>query len=369
MKKFDKIPFEQIIAALLDNDKPFPPIYLHRFSDLEPKQAKALREAWPRVDAERRFNLIHDLDELASADTVVIFTETAEIALDDADAKIRAAAIDLLSSLEDATHTKQLVQLLTKDPSELVREHAAIALGFYMYLHEMEEINPEVGAQIEKALFDTFKSKEDANVRRRCMESLGYSSRKDMLIILEGAFHSSESQWIASALFAMGRSGLERWNSHILEALEGDDPEIVLEAARAAGELGITEAVPMLTKMVEDENKPGEAVYYAAIWALSAIGGQEVRETLEKVGEKAAEEDDEELISFLEDALENLDFAEKLENGLDMLDLDLEEMVRSGRMIDLEAPLADLEEEDEETPTDLPADNGHQPAKKKGKKH
>jgi hypothetical protein len=346
----------------LDNDKPFPAVYLHRFSDLDPNQEKILREAWPKVDVERRFNLIHDLDELATAETVVMFTEVAEIALEDGEAKIRAAAIDLLTDLEDSTHGKLLVQLLKEDTSDLVREHAAIALGFYVYLNALEEIDPKMAILVEDALITTFKSKESPDIRRRCLESLGYSLRNEVPIIIEGAYHSDKTDWVSSALFAMGRSGLERWYDHVLESLSRDEPEILLEAARAAGELYIADALPALLKLVEAENYQGEALQYASIWALSQIGGDQVRDTFDELAAKADEEGDEELLSFLDDAMENLEFNQDMENDLELLEIDLEEMARSGRLIDLDNPTDGEDEENSSPAVDEP------PSKEKKRK-
>lgn len=365
MKKYEKISFEQIVSELLDNENPFPPVYLHRFSDLDPKQVKVLRDAWPRVDAERRYNLIRDLDELASAETVVMFTDAAEIALDDSEAKTRAAAIDLLTSLEDTGNALRMVKLLTKDPNEMVREHAAIALGFYMYLYALEEIEPKTGDLVKEAVLNTFKSQDALSVRRRCLEALGYSDHKEVDDILERAFHSNDAEWVASSLFAMGRSAQIHWQDHILEALERHESEIVLEAVRAAGELNLSDAEPALIHLIEDENVPGEAVFYATIWALSQIGGKNARETLEKLGEKAEEESDDELLSFIEDALENLDFNEDMDAGLDMLEMDLAEMA-GGRVVDLENLPDDFDEDDDAPKT---KDNGDSPAKKKRKSH
>jgi len=60
--------------------------------------------------------------------------------------------------------------------------------------------------------------------------------------------------------------------------------------------------------MLESEDN-GEIIS-AAIWSLSQIGGEDVQIILEKLLD---ETEDEELIEFLEEALENLAFTEDLE--------------------------------------------------------
>ncbi len=368
MKKFDKIPFEEIVAALLDNQKPFSAVYLHRFSDLEPKQVKVLREAWPKVETERRYNLICDLNELASVETVVMFSQAADVALDDAEERTRAEAIDLLTNLEDLTHGQHLIQMLKTDPSEGVREHAAIGLGFYVYMSEMEEIDPKLSEQVTVALLDTFKSKDSPAVRRRCLEALGYSSDPQVPILIEGAFHADKPEWIASALFAMGRSGMERWGDHIKEALEMDHPDILLEAVRAAGELSVTDARPTLLKMAALESTSNEALQYASIWALSQIGGDEVQEVFDEISKKAEEEEDEDMLEFIEEAQENLEFSQEVGANMDLWDMDPEEFTHDPRVIDLENmgdDLDEFEDEEEDEEEDHSPDNG----KKKHKHH
>ena len=43
------------------------------------------------------------------------------------------------------------------------------------------------------------------------LESLGYSSRPDVIKLIESALQRTESEWQASALTAIGRSADERW--------------------------------------------------------------------------------------------------------------------------------------------------------------
>jgi HEAT repeat protein len=102
----------------------------------------------------------------------------------------------------------------------------------------------------------------------------------------------------------MGRSADERWQATVLSMLDHRLPLLRAEAARAAGELEISEASPALFELVRD---PNAGVRAAAIWSLSQIGGEGVRETLENL---LAEADDDEETDFLETALDNLAFTE-----------------------------------------------------------
>jgi hypothetical protein len=72
--------------------------------------------------------------------------------------------------------------------------------------------------------------------------------------------------------------------------------------------------------MLEEEDD--EDVMSAVIWSLSQIGGEDVATYLEAV---LAETEDDDLIDFLEEALDNLAFTEDL-NRFDLLAVDPDEL-------------------------------------------
>jgi HEAT repeat protein len=125
--------------------------------------------------------------------------------------------------------------------------------------------------------------------------------------MIETAYASGNKGWIASALSAMGHSADERWEPQVLAMLENSLPTIRLEAARAAGELEIHQAVRELKDLLDD---PDQDVHDAAVWSLSQIGGEGVRETLEQMYE---EMDDDDEADYLSEALDNLAFTEDMQ--------------------------------------------------------
>jgi len=60
-KKF--LPFNEVVSALLDNNTPFSPTYLHRFSDITPEDLAELKKVWPQVNPDRRAAVLEDLEE------------------------------------------------------------------------------------------------------------------------------------------------------------------------------------------------------------------------------------------------------------------------------------------------------------------
>jgi HEAT repeat protein len=98
-----------------------------------------------------------------------------------------------------------------------------------------------------------------------------------------------------------------RWEMDILSMLDDKLPALREEAARAAGEVELKDAVPSLIELTEDSEKN---VRSAAIWSLSEIGGESARYTLEILFQEM--EDDQE-VEFLESALDNIAFTDGLQ--------------------------------------------------------
>jgi HEAT repeat protein len=301
------IPFDQVTSALLDNTKPFSPTYLHRFSDLTDGDIKELKNIWPKIEKERKSSLMIDLEELNNHDTLVCFDSISRIAIDDPDPRVRAVGINLLWECDDDRLVPRFIQIMHNDPDDVVRATAASALGMFIYLGELEEIPEKLLKQIETALLEVMNSKENTLVQRHVLEALGYSSREEVPGLIEKAYNMEDEQWQSSALFAMGRSADGRWEKHVLDRLDAQD-EILFEAARAAGELELESArQPLLDMLQSEKGELDEDLRDAVIWSLSKIGGEEVRDVLEKIMDES--EDDEE-IEFISNALDNLEFTE-----------------------------------------------------------
>jgi HEAT repeat protein len=299
-----EIPFQQLIEALLDADTPLHPRYLYRLSDLEDPELSILKSTWPRLPLWRRQALMEDIEDLSSRDTLLSFVSLASFAAQDEDAKVRLLAVHTLWDYDDNNLIPVFLDLLDVEHDPTVRAAVAGALGQFVYAGEVDEIPAATLQKIEDTLLDLMHSDQPDTVRRSALESLGFSSRDEIPALIEGAFASEDKDWKASALHAMGRSVNTEWNPHILTMLESPHPMLRSEAARAAGELEISEALPLLLELLED---PDETTRLASIWSLSQIGGEGVREILEQMYEEADEEQE---ISFLEDALDNLTFTE-----------------------------------------------------------
>lgn len=345
------IPFQQVLNFLLDMNKPFPPVHYHRFSDLSGNELNQFKEIWPKVDPDRRLAIAEDLEELVESDTLVSFDELAKFALEDSDPRVRATAVRIFWENEDPWLAGTFIKMMEKDADDVVRASAAAALGLFIYLGEMDKISPLLKKRVEDSLFAVHQGSDVPLVRRRALESLGYSSRQEVGPLLKAALKSHDTEWRASALFAMGRSADDQWSPTILQKLSDSDMEVQLEAVRAAGQLELVSAREPLLRMLDQTDELDEDVRMAAIWSLSQIGGENVRAVLEHMQEETEDEDE---ADFIELAIDNLALVQDIP-GIGMFDplagLDLE---GHARVVDLSEQENDGYENGDEADEDLP---------------
>ena len=315
----DPISFQTVLDALLDEKKDFPRRYLKEFSDIAPLELKTLLDIWPGVTLSRKQTLLEQLKTLAEADTLVSFDDFGRALLTDPDPSVRTHAIRLLHESEDLKLVPTYLNMLKDDSDTTVRREAANVLNLFVDLGELDEIPENIYHQVEDALLDSANSEDDVRVRRTALESLGYSSRPEVITLIESAFHREDPHWQASALQAMGRSADDRWTDDVLHSLVNDDDRIRRAAVEAAGDLAIAPARPILLEMLSEEEEPD--ITSAVIWSLSQIGGEDVRTYLENLLDQT---DDDDQLEFLEDALDNLAFTEDLAR-FDLLAFDPED--------------------------------------------
>lgn len=330
--------FDEIVAALRDESNPFPARYLYRLSGLEGEELGLLTRIWPDLSTARRLGLLEDMETLADSNTVMHFDAVNRIALGDEDARVRLAAVRSLWPSEQPALVPKLFDLLDHDEDTQVRAQAAAALGRFIYLGEVGKIPEATLKQTEERLLDVTESDADELIRRRALESLGYSSRAEVPDLIEEAYESDDDEWIGSALFAMGRSADDRWAPLVIERLNDSSVELSREAARAAGELELSEALPALVDLLQDEDSE---LRLAAAWSLSLIGGNGVAEALEELLERTEDEDE---IDLIENAIENLAFTQEMSdlNLMDFSPEDLKDMAHpNGDSADDENPTAE----------------------------
>ncbi|MBK9603629.1 MAG: HEAT repeat domain-containing protein [Anaerolineales bacterium] len=302
---------------LVNSDTDIPKNHLQYYSDLDPKSLQLFMDAWPRVKPTRKLLLLDELLIHLDTDTIVSYEEIGRALLDDSDGDVRSRAIRLLAESDDPKLASKFVDMFLNDADLAPRMEATTLLGEFILLGELEKLKESLQRKIEDAMIAVIRSEDNPSLRKRALEALSYSSRPEIAALIESAFERADPTWVASALRAMGRSHDERWNDDVVNRMLDDDPRIRFAAVEAAGELNIEDAGPILIKMLEDEEEDDDVVA-AAIWSLSQIGGDDARIYLLNLIENTEDED---LVEFLEDALENLEFNTEL-NKFDLLSLD-----------------------------------------------
>ena len=312
--------FQTVLDSLLAPGRDFPRKYLGHFSDIQPLELQTVLDVWERVNLDRKLSLLEGLESLSETDTLVSFDDFASTILNDPNASVRVLAIRLLDECDDVNLVPMYLNLLKNDPDVSVRAEAANVLNLFVDLGELEEISEEVYGEVRLALLESASSEKEARVRRRALESLGWSSHPEVIALVESSFEGEDVDWKVSALIAMGRSANDIWEDRVLRSLLDANNKIRRAAVQSAGMLSLKSARIPLLRMLQEED--AEEVMSAVIWSLSQVGGEDVGTYLETLLDRAEDDD---LIGFLEEALDNLAFTEDL-NRFELLSVDPDEL-------------------------------------------
>ncbi len=316
-----KLDIDTVLAHLADVERRPKLSTLFSLSDLGREELLRFQAVWDDLPTERRRWVARNLVELAEERVELYYHPIFRWLLGDPDPEVRVQAIEGLWEDEDVNLISPLARMLREDASEAVRAAAATALGRFVLLGELGEIEAALAMVAEKALLATIHTPEESvEVRRRAVEAVAYSGEFGIRDIIRNAYYDEDDLMRISAVFAMGRSADRYWRRVVMAELNSDQPAMRFEAARACGELELREAVPGLARLVEDEDIE---VRLAALWALGRIGGPEARRILLAHVESEVEA----IRDAAEEALEELAFGEDV----------------------LRFPIYDLDEDDEES--------------------
>jgi hypothetical protein len=301
MNSPELIPFEQVIAALLDPDRPFFGISIYRLSDLPADEAARLAQIWHEIPRQRRLDLLADLEENALEDPLLFVEAIGRIGLGDADPQARAAAVRLAAIEENPDLLADFRRLAEHDEHYAVRAEAVSVLGNYVYLGEIDEIPKAAYLETRQLLLRLHQHDPQVIVRQRALEAIGFAALDEVNTLIEDAFTQDDEDWQITALIAMGRSANSRWKPQVSQMLDHDSEALRVEAVRAAGRLELEELKPAIFSLAA--NDPGKEVRRSALWSLSEIGGHEVQAFLEQLAEETEDEDE---LDYLEEVLDNL---------------------------------------------------------------
>jgi HEAT repeat protein len=301
------VPFSTIITALLDENNPLPAKYLYQFSDIQPDHLKSLKIIWSRIDLFRKQNLLEDLENLAEKDTLLTFDNLAVSLLEDPDADVRTLAIRLLWECEDTSLIPVFLKILNSDPSITTSAAAASALGLFIYMGEVDKVPAITFKNLEQELIKAAREGKDSLIRRRALESLGFSSRPEVHDLIATALYDPDPDWIISAMIAISRSNSQGWEKDVISHLHHENDDIRIESIQAAGQLELESARSILLEQLDEDEDP--EIWHALLWSLSQIGGEGVLEQLEEFINRI---DDPEEEDFLDEVLENLNLTNQM---------------------------------------------------------
>ncbi|MBE0688876.1 MAG: hypothetical protein IH587_01985, partial [Anaerolineae bacterium] len=201
-------------------------------SDMDPSDVEQLREPWENLSSDYRLRLIKQLIDISEMNFDLDYNALADLALEDDNADIRAAAVELMWADETLPTMNRMIKLAVDDEAAPVRASAASSLGRFILLGEYEELPAtQTDMAVDAALSIYNDHEEDIEVRRRALESLGNSSHIAVSDLIEEAYGSMVQPLRASAVFAMGRTCDPKWEKMIMRELNSGDEELRYEAA------------------------------------------------------------------------------------------------------------------------------------------
>ena len=162
------------------------------YSDLDPESLRLFCNTWPNVPPKRKLLLLDKLVEHFDEDTLVSYEDVGRALLDDPDAEVRARALHLLIELKTRNWLAKSSAFISLTRSSAPRMEALHVLGEFLLLGEYEKISENLERKIEDALISVIRDEGNADLRRRSLEILGFSSRMEIPTLIESAFERSD---------------------------------------------------------------------------------------------------------------------------------------------------------------------------------
>jgi HEAT repeat protein len=285
---------------MADTGKALVNTHLTALSDINAADIKNFRQVWKTIEPKRRREIIIRLNELASDSVELNFNNIFLNCLRDPDADVRSEAINGLWENEEPALIPVLIGLLNSDPEEKVQATAALALGRFALMAEINSIAPKYAIQVGQALLDVFNdANKPVEVRRRALEAVSPLTTQQVKTAIKTAYESLDERMKISAVYAMGKNCDTKWMPFLLKELKNSDAEIRYEAVTACGEIGDEDIMQYLIPAANDEDID---VQLAVMQALGKIGGNEAKLFLQK----HADEPNEALKDAIETALNEI---------------------------------------------------------------
>lgn len=300
--------FEQALQALQQGHEPEDDVVLvYGLSSLTDEQIEHLMPVWRGLDADYRHLILQMLTDEIQSNYELSYDQLALQGLADDDERIRRTSIELLVTSEDPSHIRLLLHHAAKDGAILVRMDALRGIATFCRDGAYESLSQKQVDQIEALAKARVSADVESEERGAALELLAAVDAASAQLIRD-AYQSGDTGLKASALVAMGYTAdADEWREIVLHELEQASPYAVREAIRASGALELTEAVPVLARLLDDEDIDARETI---VWSLGEIGGKESMRILNALAEAAEENEDDDLLEKIEDALANASLAD-----------------------------------------------------------
>jgi len=293
------IPFTQTLEQL-HSDAPLAADAVYSLSDLIDQNWADFQIVWPNLPVERRRHVIDRLVDTAETNFELDFTPIVHLALADPDLEVRLRAVEGVLEESGLPTIRRLLTLAQEDTFSEVRAAAAKALGPFVLQGELGKLPERFSRELQESILGLHNDQaEDLDVRRRALEAIANCGHSSVPELIREAYYADELPMRVSAVFAMGRSCDDAWQPQVLEELTSEFPELRYEAARAAGELELRQALPRLIELAYEGDREIQEV---AIWSLGEIGGQLARKALDQLAAQAEQAGDDTLLEAIQDA-------------------------------------------------------------------
>jgi HEAT repeat protein len=273
-------------------------------SSLSDEDIEQLRGAWGGLSTAYRRKLMRRAGEVAETNFDLDYAALGRFGLDDPDPDVREAAIDVLWEDDGLDLMERLMKMAQNDDSRSVRAAATSALGRFILAGELGDLPDTETERAQDAVIDILNDEdEEVDVRRRALEAIANCGHEIVEDAIQEAYEGYDRRMRVSSVYAMGRTcDAPRWGEIVLRELSSEDPEMRFEAARAAGELELKDAIPTLAQIARE---PDSEIKEMAIWSIGEIGGEDAVRLLKKFARDAEKSGDDELLEAIQEAIAN----------------------------------------------------------------
>ncbi|GEM_PF-1421999 len=277
------------------------------FSDLETDRLDQFVKVWNYLSDKRKAMLTELMFIESYNNTMVDFSAVALLALNERDPFVRRISLKLLSENRKRTFLEKAILLSRSDPDLTVRLEAISVLGFFLTDMEKSARHREKANAALHAL-EMLQDVDDPAIQMQVMEALAYIDQPGILPKIRACLASSDDFAICAGLRAVQNSLNDQWSEDVLDLLDHTNPDIQLEAVKAAGLLQLKKARPIIFRMLATEfDSVDNEMLEALIIAASQFGGEQAKEMIEELEEVF--EDEEDMTDLFDEAKSNLEFA------------------------------------------------------------